>query len=57
MAKWITFYFNHVGGGGHFSTLKFDPIFSDLLYLIETDQTAFISFQQVRKGSIFNIEI
>ena len=53
IAKWLTFYFNHVGVGGHFSTLKFDPIFNDLLYLFETDQTAYISFQQVRKGVNF----
>ena len=38
---------------GHFSTLKFDPIFNDLLYLFETDQTAYISFQQARKGVNF----
>ena len=43
MAKWLTFYFNHVGGGGNFSTFKFDPIFNVLLYLFETDQTAYIS--------------
>ena len=53
MAKWLTFNFHHVGGACHFSTLKFDPIFSDLLFLFETDQAAYISFQQVRKGVNF----
>ena len=33
--------------------LKFDPIFNDLLSLFETDQTAYISFQLVRKGVNF----
>ena len=50
MAKWLTFYFNHVGGVGRFSTLKFDPLFNDLLNLVETYQMAYISFQQVKKG-------
>ena len=53
MAKWLTVYFNHVGGGGHFLTLNFDPIFNDLLYLFETDQMAYISFQQVKEGVNF----
>ena len=35
---------------GHFSTLKFEPISNGLLYLFETELTAYISFQQVRKG-------
>ena len=52
MAKWPTFYFNKVGRG-HFSTLKFDPIFNDFLNLVETDQMAYISFQQMRKGVNF----
>ena len=34
-------------------TLHFDPIFNDLLYLFETDQTAYIIFQQVRLGVTF----
>ena len=38
---------------GHFSTLKFDPIFNDLLNLVETDQMAYVSFQQVEKGVNF----
>ena len=62
MVKWLTFYFNKLGGGGgHFSTLKFDPIFNDFLNLVETDQIAYISFQQVKKGggggSILNVEM
>ena len=38
---------------GHYSTLKFDPISYDLLCLFVTEQTAYISFQQVRKGVNF----
>ena len=36
------------------STLKFDHIFNDLLNLVETDQMAYISFQQVEKGGQFS---
>ena len=53
IANRLTCYFIGVKWGSHFSTLKFDPILNDLLYLFKTDQTAYISFQLVRKGVNF----